>query len=85
MVLRKKRAPPRPKITAGDLTVEFIPVFLPEAEDDERIKRLSRQILNCIERARKERRTRRKEKRDDDDNIFEKDFDEIFGLANHAL
>ncbi len=78
MVLVKKPGKPKPS-TLGNLTLEFEPVHLPEAEDNERIKRLSRQILACIARARRERRRSTKQREDDP---FRKDFDEIFGLKD---
>ena len=77
MVSRRKTEGLRRTNVVSDLDVCFEPVELQETEDNERIKRLSRQILACIDRAKKERR-RKKEQRADE--IFSGDFDSIFGL-----
>lgn len=82
MVLREKPTRSRSQLLSGDLTVEFEPVHLPEATENERIKRLSRQILAVIERA---RRDRRRAKKQPEDPIFQKDFDEIFGLKELSV
>mgnify|MGYP001594457537 CR=1 FL=1 len=76
MVSRKKQG--RTKQQPDDeLSFVFEPVFLSEVNDNERIKRLARQILDCVERAKRERRRDRRER---DTDLFAKDFDEIFGL-----
>ena len=77
MVSRKKSRGSRIKDTIDTVNVFFEPIHLQEEEDNERIKRLSRQILACIARAKKKRR-RKKEQRADE--IFSRDFDAIFGL-----
>ena len=60
--------------------ITFEPVYLPKEEDDARIKRLSRQIIACIERARRERARGKKDQQPEND-VFRKDFDEIFDLS----
>lgn len=72
---------PAPKSQQHGFEITFEPVYLPKDEDDARIKRLSKQILACIERSRQERRRAKKPEREGDD-IFRKDFDEIFGLSS---
>jgi hypothetical protein len=76
MVSRNKSKTNRLKKFVDNLNVYFEPVSLQEDDDNERIKRLSRQILACIDRTKKERR-RKKEQQDE---IFSRDFDAIFGL-----
>lgn len=56
--------------------VSLEPVHLSEDEDDARIRRLSKKILACVERQR-----RGTSKKGEADDIFKKDFDEIFGLS----
>lgn len=77
MVFRKNAGEPGRKSPLEDLTIILEPIQLPEAEEKERIKRLSKQILDCIERARRDRKRVKKEREDD---LFHKDFDAIFGL-----
>ena len=77
MVFRKNSSESERKAPLENLTIILEPVQLPEAEERERIKRLSKQILDCIERARRDRKRVKKEREDDP---FHKDFDAIFGL-----
>ena len=76
MVSRRKQGGEDTSHPSKDLIFEFEPVHLPEAENNERIRRLARQILDSMERARKERRRSKKA----DTDFFAKDFDELFGL-----
>ena len=77
MVFRKNSSESERKAPLENLTIILEPVQLPEAEEKERIKRLSKQILDCIERARRDRKRVKKEREDDP---FHGDFDAIFGL-----
>jgi hypothetical protein len=77
MVFRKNSSESERKAPLENLTIILEPVQLPEAEEKERIKRLSKQILDCIERARRDRKRVKKEREDDP---FSKNFDAIFGL-----
>ena len=56
--------------------VSLEPVHLSEQENNARIKRLSKKILACVERQR-----RKNSEGDEIDDIFKKDFDEIFGIS----
>lgn len=78
MVFQRKKAESKQKRSFDVMTVTFEAVQLPPEEEDERIKRLSKQILACIERAKQERR-RAKTRRETDP--FQLDFDAIFGLS----
>ncbi len=77
MVFQRKSAETKAKRSFDEITVTFEAVHLPPEEEDERVKRLSKQILACIERAKQERRRTKKRRNDDP---FQLDFDAIFGL-----
>ncbi len=83
MTSRRKSVGSKVKDLFDNLILIFEPVHLPEDENNERIKRLSRQIVTCVERAKKDRR-RAKEQRDAGE-IFSRDFDEIFGLKEQPV
>jgi hypothetical protein len=69
-----------PGSSTAELDIDFEPVCLSKAEDDLRIKRLSRLILACINRAREER-----VKKKHPATAHGKDFDEIFGLKDLSV
>ena len=78
MVLRNLPEGSKRRALLDNMTIILEPVTLPEAEEAARIKRLSKLILDCIERARRDRE--RKKVRRDDDDLLAKDLDEILGL-----
>ena len=80
-MVRRKNREAKPSKTLTDFTVTFEPIFLPEEEDNERIKRLAKQILECIERAKRERGKIKDGIKDFADKIFGPDYDEVFGLT----
>ena len=57
--------------------VIFEPVFLREEDDNERIKYLAEQILECIESAKKCSQTGRNEQRDE---LFGSKIEKVLGL-----
>ena len=67
------------KTSLGDLPIIFEPVYLTEDEDDARIKRLSKQIIACVERAKQERK-KSQSRLPSGTDCFSKNYDEIFGL-----
>ena len=69
-------------VECNGFVIEFIPVHLPEDQDNERIKRLSKQILACIRNAREERRRAKRERKNEQ---FEVDLDDIFGLKGDSV
>lgn len=82
MVFQRKKAESKPKRPFDEMTVTFEAVELPPEKEDERVKRLSKQILACIERAKQERRRGKKCRSDDP---FHLDFDAIFGLSTEPV
>ncbi len=59
------------------ISIMLVPVHLTEQQNTERLSRLAKKILQCIEQGRRSGRIR---KEGDDDDAFSKDYDEIFGL-----
>jgi hypothetical protein len=83
MISRKKRGPGSSKTLGNELTFTFEPVYLSEAEDDERIKRLSQQILAVVERAKRERRRIKDQL---ENGLLEPSFfDDLFGLKGCSV